>query len=51
MPAVIFVALLDLGKKSSFVDRHYLDSMSLGGNSLDFEPYWPFAQVPLDVPV
>jgi hypothetical protein len=22
MPAVIFIALLDLGKKSSFVDRH-----------------------------
>jgi hypothetical protein len=24
MPVVIFVALLDLGKKSSFVDRHSL---------------------------
>jgi hypothetical protein len=24
MPAAIFIALLDLGKKSSFVDRHYL---------------------------
>jgi hypothetical protein len=27
MPVVIFIALLDLGKKSSFVDRHYLQNI------------------------
>jgi hypothetical protein len=33
MPAVIFIALLDLGKKSSFVDRHYLIISGVGNLS------------------
>jgi hypothetical protein len=32
MPVVIFIALLDLGKKYSFVERHYLSGEFVTGH-------------------